>query len=84
MCALGGAAYFLSHMLFHSDGSEMATAAAYFTLVGVASLIVTFFVTFFVGSILPVVLLAVLVLATVVLTTQGLPMNRNEYSQLAQ
>jgi len=87
MCHLtgtGGFVYYLAWMLKHSDHSEMATASAFFTLLGAATVLVTIIVSFFAGSILPVVLLAVLVLATIALTMQGLPRQRNEYMQVAE
>jgi hypothetical protein len=69
LTGMGGFTYFAVWMLFHSDGAEMATTSAFFTLYGFAKLLVTFFVCFFAPtSILPVVLLAVLVLATIAVT----------------
>jgi hypothetical protein len=74
MCGIGGTLYFQSWMIFNADQSPMSTASAFVTLMGLAKLIVLFFMCFFAaGSILPVVLLAVLVLATIALTMQGLP-----------
>lgn len=79
MCGLGGMLYFQSWMMFNADQSPMSTASAFVTLLGMANLIVLFFMCFFAGSILPVVLLAVLVLATIALTMQGLPEGRGAY-----
>lgn len=65
LVGVGGLVLYFSHMLFNSDHSEFATASAAWTLLGTASLVITFFGTFFIGSILPVVLLCILVLLSV-------------------
>lgn len=65
LVGVGGLVSALAHMLHNSDHSELSTSAAAFTLLGLATLVVTLFVMFFAGSIIPVVLLAVLTLLAI-------------------
>ena len=65
--SLGGFVFYVSHMLYNSDHSEVNTTAAAFTLVGAAGFVVTLVLCFFGASVFPIVVLAVLTLLAVCL-----------------
>lgn len=76
MCHLvssGGLLYCGAWMMYHCDGSPLATASAFYTLYGASLLLTTFVMSFFTNLMLMVVLLVVLLLATAVLNQSGLP-----------